>query len=467
MKKVLLITPLSEQYSGIRNFGVPSIGVHRLASYINAHGHCAEVYDSNIHGDINPFLNKENWDIIGISILNDTLILSLEMILRLEKQCPNSLILVGNAEPIVNYSDIFDNTNCNIVVLGEGELPLIDICNDKPLHEIPGLIIRKRGLPINNDLLWEYYKDMNFKAMGWDKYDELNKKFFENDPEIKPSVVRLVTSSHCNTGCSFCSLTGLHEFSCGQKVAPAFLSGEQIDILLTRIKEQLPICKNVYFVEDSVIVNRQRVPDFCSALKKHPEFKYLVQTETRKITKDILRQFAEVGVIHVTYGIESGSPKIRGFMGKIQSSEKIQQIIDWHKEYNIRCYYLIILFDPNSTIEDLIVNCHEIGSWINKGATVSIEPCMYAYRQSKVYSQDFEFGYKFHTLSNGKTLKHASVIYPKDPLVREIMEDFRKRIPTYFEKFEKESGHAHKSKDHTGFIHYCILKDILIERGYI
>src|SRR5574343_515353 len=100
MKRVLLIAPLSEQYSGIRNYGVPSIGVHRLASFINANGHEEVVYDCNIHGGIEKYL-EESWDIIVISILNDTLALSLEMFIRLEKQCPESLLVAGGAETIL------------------------------------------------------------------------------------------------------------------------------------------------------------------------------------------------------------------------------------------------------------------------------------------------------------------------------------------------------------------------------
>ena len=467
MKKVLLIAPLTEQYSGIRNYGVPPIGVHRLASFLNAHGQDVTVYDSNIHGDITPYIHKQKWDIIGISILNDTLALSLEMFIRLEKECPESLLISGNAEAICNYSDILDNCNCNIIILGEGEYPMLDICNDVPLHQIKGIIFRNRGVEITNDILWDYYKDMDFSKMGWDKYNKLNEQFFANDPNLKPSMVRLVTSSHCNFGCSFCSLTGLHEFSCGRKVKPAYLSGDQIDILLTRIKKQLPETTYVYFVEDSVIVNRSRVPDFCSALKKHPEFKYLVQTETNKIDRDILKQFSDSQIIHVTYGIENGSENVRRHMGKIQNSEKIENIIEWHKEFGIRCYYLIILFDPNSTIEDLIINCEILEKWLSKGISISVEPFMMPYRLSKVFSQDFEFDYKFNTLSNGRVLKHPYIIYPANPEVREIMEEFKKRIPIYFQKFEKESGHTHKSKDHTGFIHYCILKDLLTERKYI
>lgn len=468
MKKVLLIAPLSEEYSGIRNYGVPSLGVHRLSSYLNAHGHYCEVYDCNIHGKIEPYLEKEKWDIIGISILNNTLALSLELFLRLEKEYPDVLLVCGNAEAIVNYSDVFDNTNVNIVVLGEGELPMLDICNDKPLGEIKGLILRNRSVEINDNLLWDYYKDIDFIKQGWRDYWAKNRQEQENDKEHEKNVVRLVTSSHCNRNCSFCSLTKLHEFSCGSRVKPAMLNTDQIKFLINRIITQIPETTHVYFVEDSILPKKSRIDEFCDALKSFSHLKYFVQSETDKLDYDIVKKLSESNVVHITCGVENCSPRIRKLMGKPQNEQNIENIISWCYEFNIRCYYLIILFDPNVIIDDLIINYETLTKWQHdKRLTVSVEPFMMPYRQARIWYQDFDFEYEFKTLSNHKILKQPTIIYPKNKQARELMMEFRKLIPEYMKAFEEESGHIHKSKDHTGKIYIKLLGDLLKQKKYI
>ena len=468
MKKVLLISPLSEQYSGIQNYGVPSIGVHRIASFLTSHGQDVTLYDCNIHGDIEPYLNlgfvdgvQQKYDIIGISILNDTLPLSLKMFIRLGKQFPNALLVAGGAEAIVNYEAVFDNSPCNIIVLGEGELPMLNLCNDKPLGEIKGLITRNPGTEITNDLLWDYYKDIDFVKMGWREYWEKNRD--TNDPNNKDNVVRLVTSSHCNRGCSFCSLTRLHEFSCGKKVKPAVLTSDQINILIDRILVQLPETTHIYFVEDSILPTISRADDFCKALSKYKgRLKFLVQTETDKVSKEILQKLADCDIIHITFGVENCSPRIRKAMGKPQNPEKIENIINWCKELKIRCYYLIILFSPESTIDDLVINYKTLKRWQEEGnVTVSVEPFMMPYKGAGIYYSNYDFGYKTVELENGRTLKHPYIIYPGDPAVRDIMMKFKELLPKYLDDFNKQENHIHRSKDHTGKVMIKLLGDLL------
>lgn len=466
MKKILLISPLSEQYSGIQNYGVPSIGVHRIAAFLISHGQDVTIYDCNIHGEIDPYLEKK-YDIIGISILNDTLPLSLKMFIRLSKQFPDALLVAGGAESIVNYEAVFDNSPCNIIVLGEGELPMLDLCNDKPLGEIKGLIVRNTGIEINDNLLWDYYKDIDFLKMGWREYWEKNR--ITGDPKNKDNIVRLVTSSHCNRGCSFCSLTRLHEFSCGKKVKPAVLNSEQINILIDRILVQLPETTHIYFVEDSILPTISRADDFCKALKKYKgRLKFLVQTETDKVSREIIEKLADCDVMHITFGVENCSPTIRKAMHKPQNPDKIENIIGWCKEFNIRCYYLIILFSPESTVEDLIINYTTLKRWQEEGnVVVSIEPFMMPYKGAEIYYSNYDFDYKIVELENGRTLKHPYIIYPSDPDVRNIMTEFKILLPQYIDEFNKQEHHIHKSKDHTGKVMIKLLGDLLQERKLI
>jgi anaerobic magnesium-protoporphyrin IX monomethyl ester cyclase len=469
MKKVLLIAPLSEEYSGVKNYGVPPIGVHRLSSFINSHGHYSIVYDCNIDGDIENYITREKWDIIGISILNNTLVLSLELLIQLKKRFPDSLLVCGNAESIVNYETIFENTDCDIVILGEGELPLLDLCNEKPLQEIKGIIFRKRGIEITDNLLWEYYKNIDFSKMGWEKYWDKNLIEQKGDKEHDKKVIRLVTSSHCNRGCSYCSLTGLHEFSCGRKVKPAMLNSSKIKILITRAMAQIKGgITHVYFVEDSILPTIKRLDDFCDALRAFPSLKYLVQTETDKVSREVIKKLAESNVIHITFGVENCSGRIRSFMGKRQNDEKIENIITWCNEFNIRCYYLIILFSPESVIDDLIINYETLNKWYSdKRLTISVEPYMMPYKQSRIYKSVYDFIYDIKILKNKKVVKYPTFIIPGDKKVREIFDEFMAGLQDFIISRVKEEGHLHQSKDHTGkyMIEYLGIK--LKEKGYI
>ena len=464
--KILLIAPLSAEYSGIRNYGVPSIGIHRLASYLTAHGQDVTVYDCNIH---DKSIIKNHYDIIGISILSDTLALSLEMFITLRQLHPDVFLVAGGPEAILNYQEMFDTTDINAVILGEGEEPMLQLCHVLSgsdiisIGGIDGIIYRNRHNIVTNDALWDYYKSIDFVKMGWREYWKLNESVGDSAENAKERFVRLVTSSHCNRGCSFCSVTRMHEFSCGRRIPPAYLFGAHIEMLLNRIVEQLPETTGVYFVEDSILPTIQRLDDFCSALKKFKgRLKFLVQTETDKTTREVVEKLADAGVIHISFGVENCSPRIRKLMHKPQNEQRIEDIIKWCNEFNIRCYYLIILFSPESTIEDLVINYQTLTRWQNEGkVVVSVEPFMMPYRGSSIYTDDYDFGYKTTKLSNGKTLKHPYIIYPKDTQARNVMLQLKSRLPNELEKHKTEAGHKHLSKDYTGKIIVKLLGELL------
>ncbi|HLC23522.1 MAG TPA: cobalamin-dependent protein [Dehalococcoidia bacterium] len=467
MARVLLIAPLSEEYSGIRNYGAPSLGVHRIASFLRAHGHEAAVWDCNIHSaETLDGLLADSWDTIGISILNDTLLLSLEMFLRLRREQPNVRLVAGGPEATLNYQEILDNTDVDIVVLGEGELPMLDICNGKPIGDIEGIITRRRTLPVTSELLWQYYQNIDFASMGWEEYWERN-NISGNMAGRRDDLVRLVTSSHCLRGCNFCSVTRLHEFACGRRVMPAYLSGEQIRLLLARIIEQVPDVKRVYFDEDSILPTVRRLDDFCSGLRLFKDrLQFLVQTETDKVTQDTVRKLADVGVRHISFGVENCSSRVRRLMGKQQNEQRIEDIIGWCAEFGVRCYYLIILFAPESNIDDLRINHDTLTRWQQDDRVlVSIEPYMMPYRGARIYSEDFEFAYTTTKLSNGRVLKHPYLIYPRDPAVRLVMDRFQKRMPEYFAEWDKNQGESRRSKDHTGKVYVRLLGDLLSEQA--
>ncbi|MDI6788131.1 MAG: radical SAM protein [Planctomycetota bacterium] len=465
MKKVLFIAPLTEIYSGTYNYGAPSLGIWRLASFLIAHNHNVTVYDCNIHGSIEPYL-KEDYHIIGISILNDSLRLSIEMLIKLRKHYPGAFLVAGGAESILNYQDILDNTDVDVIILGEGELPMLDLCEKKSIEQIKGIIYRKRNIEVTNDLLWEYFKNIDFNKMGYREYWEQNKKLGDDDGE---RVVRLVTSSHCNRGCSFCSITRLHEFACGRRIKPAFLSAEHIEILFSRIATQLPETTMIYFCEDSILPTLDRLDEFCDVLGRYKhKFKYMVQTETDKVSIETIQKLAQAGVVHITFGVENCSPRIRKLMHKPQNEEKIEDIINWCKEFNIRCYYLIILFSPEVTREDLEINHKTLTRWITEdNVKISIEPFMIPYKGAPVYYQDFEMDYQIVSLSNKKQLKHPYLIYPKDTTARTIMMKFKELLPVYIEQMNREEGHLHRSKNYTGKVMVRLLGDILSQNEQI
>ncbi|HEC66231.1 MAG TPA: radical SAM protein [bacterium] len=457
-KRVLLVGPLSEEHAGIENFGIPPLGVHRIAAYLRDWGHDVDIYDCNISLPFDEIYKEKNFDVIGISLLNEPLGQSLQFIRKLRELYPKAKIIAGGIEASLNYQFILDHSPVDAVCLAEGEEVMHLICNGEfPLGVIEGLVVKNYANPITNDKLWDYWNKVDFSKLGYREYWKYTKKIRGGkENHLSEPLVRLVTSSHCLRNCTYCSTRLWHLQACGSKVPVAYLSAEQIDILLTRIKKQLPETKQIYFVDDNFIVTRRRIYNLVPILKKH-SFHYRVQTSTNMLTEDIVKNLAEVGTFHITCGVENASAYVRDSLNKHQDEQKIEDIIRWCVSSKIIPYYLIILFTPKTRIEDLWTNYTKLNQWITKGAMVSIEPLERIYRGAIDYeNRTYDMEYR---LVDG--IRQPFIFLPESSEVRAIMRRFKKEWPEYQKKKAEEKGVEHFYKGQTGKWMIELLGDIL------
>lgn len=456
-KRVLLISPITLKHTGIENFGDPAIGIHRIAAYLRDYDQLVEVYDSNVCSySFESAFQDRHFDIIGISILANTLIESLEFVKKLRGYFPKAKIIAGGIEASLNYQTILDNSLVDAVALAEGEDVMLEVCEGKPLGLIKGLVVKNYAEPITNERLWKYWSKFDFTKTGQKEYWNFTREVQKED---WPPVVRLVTSSHCNRKCTFCSTRLWHQQACGKEVPVAYLSPEQIEILLVRIKKQLPETKRIYFCEDQLLVTKQRAFDLIPVFKKF-DFEYLVQTSTWMLTEEIVKELAQARVVHITCGVENASAYVRKTMGKPQDEKRIEDIIDWCHQYGVRCYYLIILFPAKTRMEDLWINYKTLTRWMKQGVTISIEPYEMLYRGSLDYDSPYDFEYKTSSL-DGFKLKEPTIVLPEDPQAREAMFKFRKRWPEYRKQRSEKEKQNHFFKGATGKWMVSLLGELL------
>jgi len=469
--KILLIAPLQEDAEN-QNWGNPSLGLMRIDSYLKANLDFieTEIYDQQIH-DYNPLekFKDEYIDIIGISLLHYTLVNTLSFIHQWKANHPESLIVVGNNEGAANYQDVFDKSPTDIIVLVEGEQTMVDIVKWKrglkKLEDINGIIYRKQAKPITNDDLWNYWKYVDFGKYNYPAYWSKTAAMYEKPDYDKVNTVRLVTSSHCNMNCVFCSLARIRDFACGSKVAPASLQGWQIMELVDRIAKQVPDTRTIYFVTDNIFYpNKQYFYDFAELYKQSGyNFRFLAQTASYSVGEKEFELLKSINCQHLTLGIEHPIKEIRNSLGKPQSFQRIENIIRWSKEYNLKVYFLIILLPPAIKYDDLQETYDIINRWMSEGVSISIEPIMYSYRGSPIF-EDTRYIPDFITREikgTGLILRDSTYIWPIEEKANKLAKEFKATEAKFIEQEYAQLGFTHHSKDNTAKLLLKLLKKLI------
>jgi len=380
-KRVLLTGPFTrESIAGMR-WVTPPLGVHHIASYLNSRGHDTHVYDCNMPG-ICPFEEtvKTGWDIIGFSILEATVEYDLAKIHEAKRLHPDALLVAGGTGASLNYQTLFEKSLLDIVILGEGEIPMLELCNGKPLDEIDGIIFRRHAKPMTKELWQEIRTGLDIKAMQVDKYWRQTAGLYDNPDFNEINTFRIFTTNFCPMGCHFCTLTKLRQYACGKNTPVIALPIPQVMEMIKKIRAEYPQCKQIFIVDDDAFLLPNRTVELCESIINLKNENYLPQdlrficlTNINRLNEENLPLIADAGFRVLSIGVESTSQHVLDSYNKKQTVEQIFRVTEMILRHGIRPYYTAIFWHPFARVEDLLIDLSGFRKLADMGAGLSLE----------------------------------------------------------------------------------------------
>ena len=145
-RSALLIGPY-DPMGGEYTFLAPPLGVWRLCGVLQRAGHEAEVFDPNCcdgapADQLRARLRAKRFDLIGVSTTGMTLRYDLALAHLAKREQPDALLVAGGMEATFDPETLFRMAPIDLVVLGEGEFPLLDMLDalsaQQPVQGIRG-----------------------------------------------------------------------------------------------------------------------------------------------------------------------------------------------------------------------------------------------------------------------------------------------------------------------------------------
>jgi len=334
--KVLLIQPKVENPIKANNptfvdetRGInPSIGLMYMASYLLRYtNHTINIFDGQLNDSIDliALLMKNNYDVVGISVLTFTLIDAINTIKLVRRESPMSKIVVGGTHPTIYPQEMLKWAD--FVIRGEGEqvLPIVlDNLNSK--QRIFGL----KELEQNLDKYPFPYRT---------RVKEYNSIF------SKGCATTIITSRGCPFQCTFCY----------RPVVGKTLRMRTTENVVNEIVE----CVNkgigdFQIYDDTFTVNTERVGNICKEIiNRKLKIRFDVRTRVDMINIYLLELLRRAGMVQIRFGIESGNQRVLDRMQKEITLQQIKQAFLWCKELNIETIGYIMLGNPGETREDI------------------------------------------------------------------------------------------------------------------
>lgn len=306
----------------------PPLGLLYIQAAIERSRHTSIFLDANLEG----WTHKEtayialshNPHIIGIQAMTFTMPDVVLLVREIQKISPHTDIVIGGVHPTL-YPEETELLGKNVYAMqGESERGFIDWLNVYPLSLPPTNPIELDALP--------------FPARHASKWEKYTSVLAERNP-----ITTMITSRGCPYQCIFCNRCGkTYRQHSSEYVLREFEEIERLNI------------PEVFIHDDTFTIDKDRVVDICNGLvTRRSKLIWEARTRADCITKELAFVMRSAGCRRLSFGVESGSPKVLELMKKGVNLKQIENAFKWCKEVGIKTLADFMIGNYGETLDDV------------------------------------------------------------------------------------------------------------------
>jgi radical SAM superfamily enzyme YgiQ (UPF0313 family) len=477
---VLLVGPY-DPHCGEYTFLAPPLGVWRLAGVLASHGFEAEVFDPNCVSDATPEeafarrLAARDWSVIGFSTTGMTLRFDLALAHQARAAAPRALLVAGGMEATFAPETMFALAPFDLVVLGEGERPLLELARrlraGEPLDGIAGTVslapdgtlVRIPQKALDADELREAIFSTPYEQMPYEAYWERLENVYavgslpmKADREARLAEirsVRLITLNYCPMRCTFCSSTNFLNAAQEGTARIARLEAGDCVTMIRRIVAAHPGVRTIIFQDDIfVFPNDKRILPLTRAIveaKRRGELPESLQfISTNRIdamTPERIAAMREAGFRVLGFGIENFAPAVLAEFNKSRIAPAIEPALTAALAHGVTPFLDIIMTSPRATIADLALTIREAFRWIEAGCEVGMYPYVIPFTGAAMSNDPAllpQTRYELQSIA-GTAIRweQPATILPFDAALRAVMATVEELFAARLARLESEHAH--------------------------
>ena len=298
-------------------FGAESflpLGIGYIAAVLEKAGHTVKVLDLTINkvsdGDIVELVQRGKIDLVGFSAVTLTVKRAYHIAAVLKEKTGVITVMGGPHATAVPEEPLLNNID--FVVRGEGEVTIVELCdNYKDPGKIKGISFLRGGKYIHNEAR-PYISELDLLPFpARHLFPPLNLYKGQQALGNRLPVGNILTSRGCPYECTFCfkAVFGRH------------FRARSVDSIISEWKHLLREhkVKEISIIDDSFTTSTERVMALC---KRILEEKLVIPwccpngIRVDNASFEMLSAMRKAGCYRVAFGVESGSQKILDSIGK-------------------------------------------------------------------------------------------------------------------------------------------------------
>ncbi len=348
--RVLLAIYDNESY--IHDF---PIGLGYIAAVLRQEGIDVEIYNQNMHhypdNHLTAYLDKNKFDVVGVSVIGGYYqyrkLLKISAAINNSKQRP--FYIIGGHGPSSEPKYFLKKTLADAVVIGEGEITIINLLKTLSSHEslssVKGIAFREDEKVFINERQ-PLIEDID--TIPWPAYDLFPIEYHRllRMPHVTHTdfVMTMLSGRGCKFKCNFC-------YRMDEGFRPR--NNEAIIEEIMFLKKNFGITY-IAFYDELLMSSAARAESLCrDFIKAKLNIKWSCNGRLNYARKDILNLMKEAGCVFINYGIEAMDDQILKNMNKALTTKQIIAGIEATLEAGISPGYNIIFGNIGESRETL------------------------------------------------------------------------------------------------------------------
>jgi magnesium-protoporphyrin IX monomethyl ester (oxidative) cyclase len=249
-------------------------------------------------------------------------------------------VVVGGYHPSALPDQMFEVSEIDSVVRGEGELTFKELVLDGPSTGVEGLSFRDEEGQLHHNPDRAKIADLDTLPFPYRDVRPDNPIFSKQEV--------IVTSRGCNGACTFCANGSVHGRWRGRSPENVV---EELKQIYTRNPNLTVHIWDANFMQDA-----DRVARIIELVKENGiHFKYFCEMRVDHIARDpdLLRGLAEIGMEWIAIGIESPNQERLKRLKKGITTTAVEQAVAILKQNHIKIVGYLMIGDPEETVEQM------------------------------------------------------------------------------------------------------------------
>lgn len=359
MEKILLIyppLPMEARYGqGLEKIGaaLPPLGLLALGAVLEEAHYQVKVHDSDLlNSSLEDVVNQVKQyqpDFIGIYCNTSNYHWVIEYADNIKKHS-SAPICLGGPHPIIEPEKVLANKAIDLIVMGEGELTIIELLKalsdgQHDLSYIKGLGWKDQSGKTVINSRRELISNLDSLPMPARHLVPIEKYRPAPHHYLELPMTTMIVSRGCPFGCLFCASRNVwgrqYRFRSVGRVI------EEIKFLIKRYG-----IKNINFWDDLWGFNRDWAQEFCRRMIEGKiKISWSCERRVDTVDLDILKFMKKAGCYSIFYGIESFDQDCLDAVNKGIKVEQAENVIRLTKQAGIEARANFILGLPNETPE--------------------------------------------------------------------------------------------------------------------